>query len=90
MRRDELLAALFVYVLPLLLVSVGLAAVGLGGLALALLGIEAVVATATGLAKRPRPVGRAAGPARHPWLVPLAMVALLGAVAGVAALAAGH
>ncbi len=90
MRRDELLTALFVYVLPLLLVSAGLAVVGLGGLALALLGVEAVVATATVVAKRPRPAGRPTGPARRPWLVPLAMVALLGAVAGVATLAAGH
>lgn len=89
MRRDEALTALFVYVLPLLLVSAGLAAVGLGGLALALLGVEAVVATATVLAKRPRPPGRS-GPSRRPWLVPLAMVAVLGAVAGVAALAARH
>lgn len=87
MRRDEALTALFVYVLPLLLVSVGLALVGLGGLALALLGVEAVVATATVLAKRPR-AATPRGPARHPWLVPLAMVALLGAVAGVASLAA--
>lgn len=89
MRRDEALTALFVYVLPLLLVSAGLAAVGLGGLALALLGVEAVVATATVLAKRPRPQGRS-DPARRPWLAPLAMVAVLGAVAGVAALAARH
>ena len=89
MKRDEALTALFVYVLPLLLVSAGLAAVGLGGLALALLGVEAVVATATVLAKRPRAPGRPA-PSRRPWLVPLAMVAVRGAVAGVAALAAGH
>ena len=87
MRRDEALTALFVYVLPLLLVSAGLAAVGLGGLALALLGVEAVVATATVLAKRPRSAG-ARSPSRRPWLVPLAMVALLAAVAGVASLAA--
>ena len=83
MRRDEALAALFVYVLPLLLVSAGLAAVGLGGLALALLGVEAVVVTATVIAKRPGPQARSA-PSRRPWLVPLAIVSVLGAVAGVA------
>lgn len=87
MRRDEALTALFVYVLPLLLVSVGLFVVGLGGLALALLGVEAVVATATVLAKRPRAAGPRR-PSRRPWLVPLAMVAVLGAVAGAASLAA--
>lgn len=88
MRRGELVAALFVYVLPLLLVSGLLALAGLGGLALALLGVEACVAGLTVLAKRrparPLPVA----PSRRPWLVPLAMVGVLAGIAGVAVLAA--
>lgn len=88
MKRAELLTALFVYVLPLLAVSGLLALAGLGGLALALLGVEACVAGATVVAKRrpARSSSRVAG--RRPWLVPLAMVAVLGGIVGIAILGA--
>ena len=88
LKRPDLLAALFVYVLPLLAVSGLLALSGLGGLALALLAVEACVVTATVFAKRrpapthPRP------PSSRPWLVPLAMVAVLAGILGIAVLGA--
>ena len=73
-----LLAALFLYVLPVTVVSGLLALAGLGGLALALLGVEAVVAGLTLLVRR-RPA-RPGTPSRRPWLVPLLMVGILVAI----------
>lgn len=88
MRRGDVVAAVVVYVLPLLLVSGLLAVVGLGGLALALLGVEACVVALTVLAKRRpgRPVPSA--PSTRPWLVPVGMVAVLAGVVGIAVVAA--
>ena len=88
MRRGDLVTALFVYVLPLLAVSGFLALAGLGGLALALLAVEACVVAATVVARRrparphPRP------PSHRPWLVPLAMVLVLAGLVGIAVLGA--
>jgi hypothetical protein len=74
-RRSDALAVLVIYVVPLALVTVGLLAVGLPQLALALVLIEAAVVAAVVVVKR-----RPAGPSRpspRPWLVPAVMVGLL-------------
>ena len=76
---------LLVYVLPLALVSGLLAAAGLPYVALALLVVEAVVAGCVLLAKRPARADRALAPR---WAVPVAFVAVLAALVGVAVLAA--
>ena len=88
-RPLDLVAVLFAYVLPLGLVTVGLVAVGLGGLAVALLVVEACLLTAVVIVRRrpARPAGVGA-PSPRPWLVPLVMVAVVGAVVAVAVLAA--
>ncbi len=86
MQRADVVTGVVVYVLPLAVVSVLLASVGLGVLALALLAIEGTVVGLTVLARR-RPV-RPAGRAPRPWLVPLVMVAVVGAIALTAVLAA--
>ena len=88
MKRADLVVALFVYVLPLLAVSAFLALSGLGGLALALLGVEACVAGATVLAKRRPARTSPRAPSRRPWLVPLAVLAVLGGIVGIAVLGA--
>ena len=84
--RTDLVLVLVCYVVPLLGAAVLLVLVGLGGLAAALLAVEVVVASVT-FAVRRRPA-RPAGPARRPWLVPLAMLAVLALLGGVAVLAA--
>ena len=76
---------LFVYVLPLALVAGLLTAAGLPYVALALLVVEAVVAGCVVLAKRPARADR--GPAPR-WVVPVAFVAVLATLVGVAMLAA--
>lgn len=78
------MAITFAYILPLSLVTVVLFAAHLGGIALALLAVEAVV-----IARRrpPHPAGMAP-PTSRPWLVPLVMVLVVGGVVGVAVLAA--
>ena len=88
-RPLDLVAVLFAYVLPLGLVTVGLVAVGLAGLAVALLVVEACLLTAVVIVRRrpARPPGVGA-PSPRPWLVPLVMVAVVGAVVAVAVLAA--
>lgn len=87
MRRAEVVTALVVYVVPLAVVSVLLTLVGLGEIALALVAVEACVAGLTVAARRrPERTGRAA-PTSRPWLVPLAMVLVLGGIVGVAVLA---
>ena len=85
----DLVAILFAYVLPLSLVTVVLFAAHLGGIALALLGVEALIVLAVVLARRrpQRAVGMAP-PTRRPWLVPLSMVLVVAGVVGVAILAA--
>lgn len=85
----DLVAILFAYVLPLSLVTVVLFAAHLGGIALVLLGVEALIVLAVVLARRrpQRAVGMAP-PTRRPWLVPLSMVLVVAGVVGVAILAA--
>lgn len=89
--RGELGAILVVYVIPLLLTVGALWAVGLRVLAGSLLAVEVVVVSIV-IAIRRRPVtprvsGAARPPSRRPWLVPLVMVAVLGGIVGLAALA---
>lgn len=84
--RGDVVLALVVYVLPLLLVSGLLARAGLGGLALALLAVEAVVAGVTLRARRAPERTVRAGPSPRPWLVPLAMAGVLAAVLATAVL----
>ena len=79
--RTDLVVLLVVWVLPLLVVAGLLAAAGLPQLALALVAIELAVAAVVAVVRR-RPQ-RPAGPAQRPWLVPLAMVLVLVAFAGV-------
>ena len=76
--RFETVLVLVLYVLPLGATVVLLAVVGLPGLALALLAVEALVASAVVVAKRPE--GAARGPLVA-GLVALSVVAGLGAVA---------
>jgi sterol desaturase/sphingolipid hydroxylase (fatty acid hydroxylase superfamily) len=85
----DLVAITFAYILPLSLVTVVLFAAHLGGIALALLAVEAVVIVAVVIARRrpPHPAGMAP-PTSRPWLVPLVMVLVVGGVVGVAVLAA--
>ncbi len=58
----QVVAVLLLYVLPLGVTAALLASVGLGRLALALLAVEATVATAVALARRPRATPVAARP----------------------------
>jgi len=77
---------LLVYVLPLGAAVALLWVVGLPFLAVSLLVVEAVVAAAVVVAKRPaRVTARAPLPT---WVVPAAMVGVLGALLGVTLLAA--
>jgi hypothetical protein len=77
---------LLVYVLPLGAAAALLWAVGLPFLAVSLLVVEAVVAVAVLIAKRPaRATPRAPRPG---WVVPAAMVGVLVALLGVTLLAA--
>ena len=85
--RGDLVVVLLVYVLPLLLVSALLWLAGLGGLALALLAVEGGVVAVTAAVRRRPPRPRAAGPARRPWLAPLAMVGVIGGIVGLSVLA---
>jgi hypothetical protein len=78
--RSELVVLLVVWVLPLLLVAGLLAAAGLPQLAIALVAIEVAVAVVVAVARR-RPA-RPTAPAQRPWLIPLAMVLVLVALAG--------
>ena len=82
------LLVLVVYVLPLAGVTALLVAAGLGVLAVALLLVELAVVGAVLLARRrpPRPAGTLQ-PSARPWLVPLAMLGVVGGVVAVAVLA---
>ena len=86
--RDPLtvVLVLLVYVLPLGAAAALLWAVGLPWLAVALLAVEAVVAAAVVVAKRPARVGPRAP--RPGWVVPAAMVGVLVALLGVTLVAA--
>ena len=86
-RRDrtETVVLVLFWVLPLLVVSGLLASVGLVVIAVALLAVEALVALAVLLARR-----RPARPQRasRPWVVPVAMGAVLLGLVAVTLLAA--
>ena len=76
MRRTDLVLLLVVYVIPVGVAAVLLALADLGVLAIALVVVEAVVATSV-YAVRQRPE-QPAEPTRRPWLVPTAMIGALG------------
>lgn len=78
--RTDLVFLLMVWVLPLLVVAGLLAAAGLPQLAVALVAVEVAVAVIVAVVRR-RPE-RTSGPSQRPWLVPLAMVLVLVALAG--------
>ena len=88
-ERDRLdtVVLVAVWVVPLLAAAALLAAAGLPLVAGALLAVEACVAGAVALARR-RPARDGAPHPARPWLVPLAMVLVLAAMAGLAAGAA--
>ena len=80
--RVELVAVLVVWVLPLLLVAALLAIAGLPEVALAVLAVEVAVGLVVARARR-APSAPGGEPAQRPWLVPLVMVLVLLALAGV-------
>ena len=75
MRRTDVVLLLVVYVIPVGVAAVLLALADLGVLAVALVVVEAVVATSV-YAVRRRPE-RPAEPTRRPWLVPASMIGAL-------------
>ena len=79
-------AVLFAYVIPVLGVAGLLALSGLWGLALIVVGGEALM-SAVVVAVRRRPARDRGTPSRRPWLIPLVMVVLLAAMVGIAFLA---
>jgi hypothetical protein len=85
-RRTDLVLLLVVYVIPVGVAAVLLALADLGILAIALVVIEAVVATSVYVARQ-RPE-QPAQPSRRPWLVPAAMIGALGLMVVVAVVAA--
>jgi hypothetical protein len=84
-RRTDVVLLLVVYVIPVGVAAVLLALADLGILAIALVVIEAVVATSV-YAVRQRPE-QPAEPTRRPWLVPAAMIGALVLMALVAVVA---
>ena len=82
MRRNDIVLLLVVYVVPVGVAAVLLALADLGILAIALVVIEAVVATTVYVARQ-QPV-HPAEPSRRPWLVPAAMIGALGLMVVVA------
>ena len=85
MRRADVVLLLVVYVIPVGVAAVLLALADLGILAIALVVIEAVVATTVYVARR-QPEAPAQ-PASRPWLVPAAMIGALGLMVVVAVVA---
>lgn len=85
MRRNEAILLLVVYVIPVGVAAVLLSLVHLGVLAIALIIVEAVVATTVYVA-RSRPE-RPAQPSTRPWLIPTIMVGSLGLMVVVAIVA---
>ena len=85
MRRNDVVLLLVVYVIPVGVAAVLLALADLGVLAIALVVIEAVVATTVYIARREPE--RPAEPSRRPWLVPAAMIGALGLMVVVAIVA---
>ena len=86
MRRTDLVLLLVVYVIPVGVAAVLLALADLGVLAIALVVIEAVVATTVYVARQ-QPE-RPAEPTRRRWLVPAAMIGALLLMVVVAVVAA--
>ena len=84
MRRSDAVLLLTVYVVPVGVAAVLLTYVGLGLLAVALVVIEAVVATTVYVARR-RPE-QPSTPSRRPWLVPTVMIGSLGLMVVIAVL----
>ncbi|MDX6198585.1 MAG: hypothetical protein QOJ79_1736 [Actinomycetota bacterium] len=85
MRRTDVVLLLVVYVIPVGVAAVLLALADLGILAIALVVIEAIVATTVYIARQ-QP-DKPATPARRPWLVPAAMIGALGLMVVVAVVA---
>ncbi len=85
MRRTDLVLLLVVYVIPVGVAAILLALADLGVLAIALVVIEAVVATTVYVARRQPETP--AQPSRRPWLVPAAMIGALGLIVVVAMVA---
>jgi hypothetical protein len=85
-RRSELVLILVVYVIPVGVAAILLALADLGVLAIALVVIEAVVATTVYVARQ-QPE-RPPEPTRRPWLVPAAMLGSLGLMVVIAVIAA--
>ena len=85
MRRTDLVLLLVVYVIPVGVAAVLLALADLGVLAIALVVIEAVVATTVYVARQQPETP--AEPSRRPWLVPAAMVGALGLMVIIAIIA---
>jgi len=87
-RRSDVVLLLSVYVIPVGVAAVALTMVGLGILAIALVIIEAIVATTVYVARR-QPE-RPAEPTPRPWLVPAAMIGSLGVMVVIAVLGAHY
>jgi hypothetical protein len=84
-RRSDLVLLLVVYVIPVGVAAVLLALADLGILAIALVIIEAIVATMVYVARRTP--DRPTEPSKRPWLVPAAMIGALGLMVVVAIIA---
>lgn len=85
MRRSDLVLLLVVYVIPVGVAAVLLTLADLGVLAVALVIIEAIVATTVYVARQ-RPE-QPAVPSKRPWLVPASMIGALGLMVVVAIIA---
>jgi hypothetical protein len=84
-RRSDLVLLLVVYVIPVGVAAVLLTLADLGVLAVALVIIEAIVATTVYVARQ-RPE-QPAVPSKRPWLVPASMIGALGLMVVVAIIA---
>jgi hypothetical protein len=84
-RRSDLVLLLVVYVIPVGVAAVLLTLADLGVLAVALVIIEAIVATTVYVARQ-RPE-QPAVPSKRPWLVPASMLGALGLMVVVAIIA---
>jgi small-conductance mechanosensitive channel len=84
-RRSDLVLLLVVYVIPVGVAAVLLTLADLGILAVALVIIEAIVATTVYVARQ-RPE-QPAVPSKRPWLVPASMIGALGLMVVVAIIA---
>jgi hypothetical protein len=87
-RRTEIVLLLVVYVIPVGVAAVLLALADLGVLAIALVVIEAVVATSVYVVRRTPE--RPAQPSQRPWLVPTIMIGALAVMVVIAAVASSR